>query len=413
MWRLFSFLILFLVPAFAYSQKNILKKLIRQNEARLGAVAANPEQYEVQVIYTQVDRDENNRPTFTTSTWQLDENRYFYPASTVKMPVAFMALEKLNKLSIIGLDKNSTMLTGEGHPPQSPVERDSTSATGLPSVAHYVKKIFLVSDNDANNRLYEFLGQRALNEALRQKGYARTRIIHRLGIGGFDAVANRYTNPVSFYNGNRQLYFQGEAYSQFQPGFALTGEQKGKGYYQDGKYVEQPFDFSKKNFISLRNLHDMLQAVMFPDAVPTQRRFDLTEEDYRFLYQVMSERPRESRTPNYAGKPDHYVKFFIFGDRPGAERMPDHVRIFNKVGWAYGYLTDVAWIVDFENEVEFFLAASIHVNENRIYNDDNYEYTAVGLPFLAELGRVVYEYELKRKRRNKPDLNRFIVEKYN
>ena len=176
--------------------------------------------------------------------------------------------------------------------------------------------------------------------------------------------------------------------------------------------MEQPFDFSKKNFVSLRNLHDMLQAVIFPDDVPPARRFDLTEEDYRFLYQVMSERPRESRFPNYADKPDHYVKFFIYGDRPDAERMPDHVRIFNKVGWAYGYLTDVAYVVDFENGVEFFLAATIHVNEDGIYNDDNYEYTTVGLPFLAELGRVVYEYELKRKRRHKPDLSRFIVEKY-
>ncbi|GAB4252358.1 MAG: hypothetical protein Kow0027_16980 [Saprospiraceae bacterium] len=412
MRRVLTFLFLFLVPALSFSQKNILNKLIRQNADRLGEVAAKPEKYEVQVIYTQIDRDQNNKPTFTTSTWQLDENRYFYPASTVKMPVAFMALEKLNKLSIIGLDKHSTMLTGEGHPPQSPVEKDSTAATGLPSVAHYVKKIFLVSDNDANNRLYEFLGQGALNEALRQKGYDHSRIIHRLGISGFDAEANCYTNPVSFFNGKRQLYFQGEVYSRFEPSFSVNGERKGKGYFQDGKFVEQPFDFSKKNYVSLRNLHDMLQAVIFPDDVPSARRFDLTEEDYRFLYQVMSERPRESRFPNYADKPDHYVKFFIYGDRSDADRMPDHVRIFNKVGWAYGYLTDVAYVVDFENGVEFFLAATINVNEDGIYNDDNYEYTTVGLPFLAELGRVVYEYELKRKRRHKPDLSRFIVEKY-
>lgn len=413
MGRFFTLLFLLLTPNLAFSQKNILKKLIRQNEDRLGVVAANPAKYEVQVIYTQIDRDAHNKPSFTTFTWQVDENRYFYPASTVKMPVAFIALEKLNKLSIIGLDKNSTMLTGEGHPPQTSVEADSTSPTGLPSVAHYVKKIFLVSDNDANNRLYEFLGQRALNEALLQKGYHHTRIIHRLGIAGFDAAANRYTNPVSFYNGSRQLYYQGEVYSKFQPDFSLKGEQKGRGYYSDGQFVEQPFDFSKKNFISLRNLHDMLQAVMFPEAVPPARRFHLTEDDYRLLYQVMSERPRESRFPNYADKPDHYVKFFIYGDRPDAERMPEHVRIFNKVGWAYGYLTDVAYVVDFENGVEFMLAATIHVNENGIYNDDNYEYTTVGLPFLAELGRVVYAYELKRKRRNKPDLSRFVVEKYN
>lgn len=412
MWQFFTFLFLFLVPTFASAQKNILKKLIRQNEERLGVVVSNPDKYEVQVIYTQIDRDEKNKPAFRTSTWHLDENRYFYPASTAKMPTAFAALEKLNKLSIFGLDKNSTMISGEGHPPQLAAEKDSTSIGGLPSVAHYIKKIFLVSDNDANNRLYEFLGQRALNEALEQKGYKHTRIIHRLGITGFDEEANRYTNPVTFYNGNRQLYYQGEVYSRFQPAFSVSGELKGKGYFQDGTLVEQPFDFSKKNFISLRNLHDMLQSVMFPEDVPNERRFDLSEDDYKLLYQVMSERPRESRYPNYSAEPDHYVKFFIYGDRPDGERMPDNVRIFNKVGWAYGYLTDVAYIVDFENGVEFFLAATIHVNENGIYNDDNYENTTVGLPFLAELGRVVYEYELKRKRSHQPDLSRFKVEKY-
>ncbi len=409
MWRLLTLFFLFLIPAFGLAQKNVLKKLIRQNKERLGEVVSNPDKYEVQIIYTRIDRDEHNHPSFRTNTWHLNENRYFYPASTVKMPVAFLALEQLNKLSIIGLDRNSTMLTGEGHPPQSAVDKDSTAATGLPSVAHYVKKIFLVSDNDACNRLYEFLGQRALNETLRQKTYEHTRIIHRLGISGFDAEANCYTNPVAFYNGNRLLYFQGEVYSRFQPDFSPSGQLKGKGYYHDGKLVEQPFDFSKKNFISLRNLHDMLQAVLFPDAVPPQRRFDLTPEDYRLLYRVMSERPRESRWPNYADKSDHYVKFLIYGDQPEGFRMPDHVRIFNKVGLAYGYLTDVAYVVDFENGVEFLLAATIHVNENGIYNDDNYQYTQLGLPFLATLGRVVYEYELKRKRRHKPDLSRFMV----
>jgi hypothetical protein len=174
--------------------------------------------------------------------------------------------------------------------------------------------------------------------------------------------------------------------------------------------VNEPFDFSKKNFISLRTLHDMLLALMFPEAVPPQRRFDLSTEDYRLLYQVMSELPRESRYPNYADKPDNYVKFFIYGDSPEGARMPESVRIFNKVGWAYGFLTDVAYVVDFENGAEFLLAATIHVNADGIYNDDNYEYGSVGLPFLATLGRIIYEHELKRKRRHRPDLSRFKVE---
>jgi len=49
--------------------------------------------------------------------------------------------------------------------------------------------------------------------------------------------------------------------------------------------------------------------------------------------------------------------------------------------------------------VEFLLSAVIYVNEDEIFNDDKYEYDEIGLPFLANLGRVIYKYELERKSR--------------
>jgi hypothetical protein len=33
------------------------------------------------------------------------------------------------------------------------------------------------------------------------------------------------------------------------------------------------------------------------------------------------------------------------------------------------------------------------VNHNQIFNDGEYEYDALGIPFLGALGRAVYEYE--------------------
>jgi hypothetical protein len=43
-------------------------------------------------------------------------------------------------------------------------------------------------------------------------------------------------------------------------------------------------------------------------------------------------------------------------------------------------------------------------------NDDKYDYDAIGLPFLYQLGKVFYQYELKRKRKFAPDLSRFSIE---
>jgi hypothetical protein len=99
----------------------------------------------------------------------------------------------------------------------------------------------------------------------------------------------------------------------------------------------------------------------------------------------------ESSFPDYTGDTywDSYNKFFIYGDQKG--KMSDQIRIYNKVGYAYGTLTDVAYIHDQENDLKFFLTATVLVNENQIYNDDLYEFESVGIPFLANLGALVLE----------------------
>jgi hypothetical protein len=64
--------------------------------------------------------------------------------------------------------------------------------------------------------------------------------------------------------------------------------------------------------------------------------------------------------------------------------IPKNIRIFNKVGDAYGYLIDNAYIVDFENKVEFMLAAVINVNTDGVYNDGVYAYDSLGFPFFKK-----------------------------
>ncbi len=90
-----------------------------------------------------------------------------------------------------------------------------------------------------------------------------------------------------------------------------------------------------------------------------------------------------------------------------APKIPDNIRIFNKPGDAYGFLTDSAYIVDFENGIEFMVSATIYTNANGTFNDDNYEYDEVGFPFFRELGQALYELELVRNREYRPDLERF------
>ncbi len=403
----YLYLLLAASPLLSTGQ-NPLADIFATNE-QLSKLLANKEKYQVQVVYTQIDRQPDQTPVLTTFELGTDTTLYYYPASTVKMPAAFVAMEKINRLRIVDLDIHSKLQIGAAREPQTPYLYDSTSADGTPTIAQFVKEIFVVSDNDAYNRLYEFIGQGPLNEALHRKGYDNTRVVHRLGPGGFpfDDKGNQYTNPFTFSNeSGEQLYYQGEVHSKNPFQLPLQREQRGVARISNGQRIDEPFDFSVKNYFALRDLHDVLQAVIFPDITPEHRRFDLSQSDYDFLYEWMSKLPDDSDIPQYAGKPDSYVKFFIYGDRD-KEPIPDHIRIFNKVGWAYGFLTDVSYIIDTHAGVEFFLAATIHVNENQTYNDGEYEYDTIGMPFFGSLGRAVYELEKARKRRVQPDFSRF------
>lgn len=407
--KYYSILLSLMLSLSTFAQNNPLPTLIaEQGSELLQQVVADPGQYQLQVIYTQIDRDADNQPTFTSYTLGVDSNLYFYPASTVKLPTALLALERLNDLNIVGLGKYNAMHNWAARPPQTDAQSDTSSTSGMPSVAHYIKKIALVSDNDAYNRLYEWLGQQPLNHRLHKMGFGQSRIIHRLSVSGYDTTGNRFTNPVSFYGPQGLLHYQGEAYSAFYPDLDLRQQVRGQAYMNSaGEIVSGPFDFRYKNFISLQNLHDILQSMMFPLAVPAHRRFRLTGEDYQFLWRHFSMLPRESTSPAYPQYHDwdSYVKFLLFGD--SREPIPDHIQIFNKVGDAYGFLTDVAYVIDTKNNIEFLLAANIHVNANATYNDGVYEYDEIGLPVLGELGRLVYEYELQRERKYVPDLRAF------
>lgn len=405
--KFFAVMILF-VTSSIYSQDNLIERLLNENRNLFENVLSNIDSFEVQIIYTQIDRDKNNFPSFTTHKYRVNPKEFFYPASTVKLPLAILSLEKLYNLKIDGLNKFTPLRIDSARESQTSVAKDTSSENGLPTIASYIKKIFLVSDNDAYNRLYEFLGPKYINERLHDKGFKNVKITHRF-VGGLTQDENRYTNPISFYNDDQVIFQQPEIYNDKTFSLELNNLYKGKGYLNwNDSLINKPFDFSIRNYISLEDLHNILKTIIFPETFSDETKFNLNKDDYDFLYKYMSMFPRESKKPGYDSTYyDSYVKYFLFGDTH--ETLDGNIRIFNKVGMAYGYLTDVAYIADFNNKVEFMLSAVIHVNKNEIYNDGIYEYNDIGLPFLANLGRVIHKYELNRVKENLPVLDKFII----
>ncbi|SEA66961.1 Beta-lactamase enzyme family protein [Arachidicoccus rhizosphaerae] len=367
----------------------------------------SPDKYRLQILYTQINRDKNNRPHFTTYSYHLNPSSYFNPASTVKMPLSFLSLEKLHHLIRYGVNKDSYMLTDSSYTAQQKIDKDSTSASGYPSIAAYIKRIFLVSDNDAYNRLYEFLGQQYIQRRLNELGYTHTRINRRFYPMNEDQ--NRHTNRIRFLLNAGQpqlLYTQPPAYNKdsFSYGPAVL---IGKGHMDaSDSLIQGPFDFTRGNETTLTDLTEMLKSVLFPEAVTPGRRFNLSAADRKFLLQYMSQYPSETNYPKYDTSKffDSFTKFFFRNKGP---HLPSYVRAFNKPGWSYGFLTNVSYIADFKHHVEFMLSCTLYVNEDGIINDNKYDYDTLGFPFMTQLGQGIYQYELHRIKKYDPNLSAF------
>jgi len=386
----------------------LLGKLLATNQNPIfRTVLRHSDRHRLQVIYTRIDRDKANKPTFTNYYYRVDSTEYFNPASTVKLPLALLSLEKINRMKQPGVTKFTAMQFDSAYSKQTKEWHDKTAESGYPSVAHLIRKAMLVSENDPYSRMYEFMGQQAINRQLHGMGYVDTRITHRFVRMSPDE--NRHTNPVRFINPDETLlYAQLPAYNP-DPFDARRVDTLGIGYMAGDSLVRKPFDFTGRNKMPLETLQQILKATLFPESVPRKQRFDLTTDDYRFLMQYMSQFPGETNYPKYDAKQyyDSYVKFFFMDSLH--HNLPEGVRVFNKVGWAYGFLTDASYVVDFKNKVEYMLTATIYVNSDGILNDDKYDIESIGEPFMYQLGQTIYQHELTRKRRYIPDLSRFRI----
>ena len=155
--RCFYFIILLLIHLSVFAQRTsdpFLKNILEKNlDSLFQQVLNDPDTYRLQVIYTRIDRDKHNKPTFQNYYYNYDPGFYFNPASTVKMPLAFLSLEKLNKMHVKGVNKYTSMQFDSSHEKQVKLYADTSSQNKLPSIAQFIRKAFLVSDNDAYNRM--------------------------------------------------------------------------------------------------------------------------------------------------------------------------------------------------------------------------------------------------------------------
>lgn len=347
-----------------------LEKVLWSAHPAMLKVLHDPNYFEIQIQYSEIKRDSTGKVYFNDYEFRNNAEAYFYPASTVKLPITILAAEYVDSISNLEI---TTTYKLKGDSVFHTVEDD-------------IRQIFAVSNNDAYNRLYELLGRDYINAKLESKGISPIRISHRLAI---ENAGKQQRDTLVFYTEKDSLYLGGGKDSIIEP-LLLKKLQKGIGFMRDGVVVNEPMDFSEKNYFPIETQHKLMKRLFFPEVFSEMERFNISENTLKIIKKHMHTVPRNNGF-NENDFYDSYGKFFLYGD--AKERIPDQFKIYNKVGYAYGTLTETAYIVDEKTGIEFLLTATILVNKNEIFNDDAYEYEEIGIPFMAQLGREIYLQE--------------------
>ncbi len=360
------------------STTNPIELIIKKREPQLKPIYKNKENHNLQILYTKVVRDSLGMPSFIQHDYQADNNVYFYPASTMKLPIVALTLQKINELRNTGIN-----ITVESKILLLSADQITTETT----FKDLISKVFLVSDNSASNILINFLGYNYFNQQMREKGLNTIVLNHKFNPDPY------VKTDWKIYTLDRDLISKDETQEIIEHN-NLDNLLQGKFQILNGEKVATPFNFKTKNRASLRDLDGVMKRIIYPDLFQEKDRINLSDQDYNFLRYWMSRFTFEDIGIEYQKDSkyfDSYNKFFIYGDSTNA--VDRKIRIYNKVGVAYGALTDISYIRDYQKNIEFFLSATIYVNQNQIVNDNIYEYDDVGIPFLAELARQVYKLE--------------------
>ena len=357
----------------------------------LAEVVDNAAEYRLQVVLGLVEEGPDGTPILRQHAFRAGAE-YFYPASTVKLFAAVAAAQKVAELretTGLAIDLDTPLVYHPQFEDGEPESADEENVEGGKiTVRGQIRKIFLVSDNQAYNYLYELVGQDGLAESLRRAGLDAPRVVHRLS--EFRSAEENLQSPrIDFLGEDFAHSLPTRTAEPLPPAEPIDRSLVGKGYYSGEELIEEPMDFTLKNYFPLVDLQRGLCMVVRPDVDCGGPGFELEETDREMMLEAMSQYPRESTNPVYDPEeyPDTYVKDLL----PGLERVVprQNLRIYNKTGQAYGFSTENAWVVNTETGEGFFLAATLYTNADGILNDDEYEYDEIARPFFADLGEAV------------------------
>ncbi|MBL9168629.1 MAG: serine hydrolase [Verrucomicrobiales bacterium] len=374
---------------------------LRRQTARFGPLLESAREYRLQILISEVVDDRRGFPSLRT--WSFRPGaEYFYPASAVKLCAAVSALQAIEALQRAHASGDLLRVPLEIAPlfPGDVAQRsDPSNAEGQRiTVGHEIRKLALVSDNQAFNRLFDLVGHEQLHRSMQELGLNSPVLNHRL------SESRVIPQPLNSAAVTLRLSDSASVEVPARVGLlARTNRapriQVGAGFLRGDKTVLEPMDFTRRNGISLRDLQHLLVKVVRPDIDLGTPGCGLTDSHRDFLVQALTQYPRESRNPVYPGErfPDDYCKYLL----PGIRRVfpsvveSERIQVTGKIGQAYGFTVENSYLRNPANGRAVFVTAVIYTNRDEILNDDRYEYETVAAPFFANLGECVARRWLK------------------
>ena len=358
-------------------------ELVLKSDPYLKEIIKDKEDYEIQVMLTKVNHD-NTKIDFQNYQYQHDEDQYFYPASTIKLPIVVLTLKKINELRSKGSDitlKSKIILNNVDNYSNFKLQDSITSFQNL------IADIFLVSDNSASNILIDFIGYNYFNDEMQNAGFDRTYLNHKFNpdpyVNSKWQISDLDNNIISSINDNQKIIKADDK---------INGLDKGERRYFNGEILDESLNFSEKNRFSITDMHNLIKYIFYPEIFDKANTFNLNVEDYDFIRYWMSRFTYEDIGEKFIGDEkffETYNKFFIHGDEQSVSN--EQIRVYNKIGQAYGTSIDNGLIKNYQNNVEFILTSTIYTNKNKVINDNLYEYDDIAEPFLAKLSRAIYK----------------------
>ena len=376
-------------------QMAALDPVLENRSAMINQVLASPATFRAQVLIAEVVTNRQGRSVLQRSGYRVDAE-YFYPASAIKLCAAVAALQTIEELQ--GQAFTSDLLEVPlAIAPLFPGDAAQTNDVGnLPggciTVGQELRKLALVSDNEAFNRLYDLVGHEALNANMHALGLPSVVINHRLSEAR--AIPDmRASASVTFYVPNREPIVVPARRSKLSLTNSATGLLMGSAYLKGEELVPGPMDFGGRNGISLVDLQNLLVNVARPNLALGPPGLRLTASHRERLLEALTQYPRESENPIYPADryPDGYGKFLL----PGIRRVfpatlpGERVEITGKIGRAYGFSVENAYLRNPKNGRAVFVTAVLYTNADGVLNDDKYEYKTVADPYFADLGELI------------------------